>query len=232
MSKEVSPAKVRSILLAQAKDVQARMKRPVPEYAINLSKLWETIENGDSVVDGRPEVIAALRAVIEENRAKFRTIAKPLLMARIADALPTPAVVFSPAGRTWNLAMTAAMTAVMTGRNANPIEFDNDLLPLERILHAKDPLGIQNLLYPLGTAVFSLRIVHLPEGEVSVAYFFDQKIEMAPLPSPIPFLLCARLSGLATKQLAPLAGISPNRANLLFKKHQKDFHVLKRQLTF
>jgi hypothetical protein len=213
-------------LLTRAPAVKRTLAAPVPQYAHDLARLWSALEQGRQVTADEA-LVARFREILAENERKLQGAGHSALMERLANAIAEPAVAISPRGHTWNESL-AALYADAPDPGAAIVR---ELQPLERLLTMGNVEGLRHFLYPLGERVFSLRLVQLPDEELSLAYFFPTALVAPPVSAEVRFVMCAKLSGLPSKQIAPLAGTTKDRVDFLSRRHQAAFLALKAQFA-
>lgn len=219
---------LRELLLARAPDINRAAAAEVPPYAEQLAGLWASLRDApERGAAASPAVVKRIHETLEENRRKLASRGGAALMERLAHLIVEPAVAVSTGGYTWNAAFAAEFEADESMHD----RVREALAPLERMLRGALPLDQAALLYPLGRRVFSLRVVSLADEGLSLAYFFPTPLEPPALPQPVRFMLCARLSGLAAKQIAPLLGVTKASVDGWSKRYRAELQRLKQQMT-
>ncbi len=228
MSSGNRPSSARELLLARAPAIKHASAAPVPAYAEELTALWAALRDDPGcMLQAAPALVARIRETLEANRQKLETRESSALMERLAHVIPEPAVALSARGYTWNVAFANEFA-----HEADPHSLiREELAPLERILQGLLTVELPALLYPLGRRIFSLRLVRLEDEGLSLAYFFPTALQPPALPHRIRFLLCARLSGMAAKQIAPLLGATKDQVDGWAKRFRKDLQALKAQMA-
>ncbi len=221
-----SKLSTRQQLMARADVFNRVAQTPVPAYAEDLAGLWAALQKGEGLAPDTA-VVARIRTLLTANQEKLATRGHSVFMERLAHSIPEPSVALSGRGYTWN----EPFAHIFSGSKDMHREVGKTLAPLVRIIDGDVRVEAAALLYPLSTRVFSLRLVKLQEEELALAYFFATRLTLPELPFRTSFCLCARLSGLAAKQIAPLLNATKDQVDTISKNHRTEFQSLKQQLA-
>lgn len=214
-------------LLLRAPAVRKISNSAVPAYVGELARLWDGHEGDHPNVTGANRELAdRIRRVLAANRAKLGARGGPMLMERLANSLPEPAVAYSVKGHTYNAAFDAAFAECPDKASA----VREALAPLDRMSEGNGT-DLRSFLYPLGSGVYSLRVVRLAAEDLTLYYFSPTDLVTPELPFAARFICCARLNGLPLKQIALLIGMTFEQVERLSKKHRPEYLRMKRDMA-